>query len=135
MLDKMLVAADRTLSEQQKSAISNSLTSCWSPVYVNIIFHKAKSWRGNEKVNLSTQVRPLYKIHVYAKQAVSWACLLFYYLLQYFLNFPTNQKFIYLKTSFVQLVIDMLLVSLSAAAGRKFSDFIISLQFFYLLKF
>ncbi|XP_065060677.1 uncharacterized protein LOC135687967 [Rhopilema esculentum] len=56
MLDKMLVAADRTLSEQQKSAISNSLISCWSPVYVNIIFHKAKSWRGNEKVNLSTQV-------------------------------------------------------------------------------
>ena len=56
MLDSMLVAADRTLSEQQKNAISNSLTSCWSPVYVNIIFHKAKSWRGNEDVSLPNKV-------------------------------------------------------------------------------
>ena len=57
MLDSMLVAADRTLSELQKTAISNSLTSCWSPVYVNILFHKSKSWRGNEDVSLPNQVR------------------------------------------------------------------------------
>ena len=56
MLDSMLVDADRTLSEQQKNAVLNSLTSCWSPVYVNILFHKAKSWRGNELVSLPSKV-------------------------------------------------------------------------------
>ena len=56
MLDSMLVDADRTLSEQQKNAVSNSLTSCWSPVYVNILFHKAKWWHGSEIVSLPTKV-------------------------------------------------------------------------------
>ena len=56
MLDSMLVDADKTLSEQQKNAVSASLASCWSPVYVNILFHKAKSWRGSELVSLPDKV-------------------------------------------------------------------------------
>ena len=56
MLDSMLVAAERTLSEQQKIAISSSLSSCWSPVYVNILFHQAKSWRSNDIVNVPPKV-------------------------------------------------------------------------------
>lgn len=56
MLDSMLVAANRTLSESQKLAISNSMISCWSPVYVNILFHKSKTWRGNEDISLPSKV-------------------------------------------------------------------------------